>query len=191
MAKRRCPICGGNNTARILWGLPAWTPELEEKLNNKSIVLGGCCISGNDPSYYCNDCEANIIFPTDREEAETVFFEFGIGGFFDGYQKMEVEKKDDAFTAKYFPAFGSEDSAFEIRLTSDEFRTFIHKVYATSLLEWKEEYVDPYVLDGTQWEITIRYTDGKAQKWYGSNAYPPLWKRFIKAVNSLDLPEVK
>lgn len=40
MAKRICPLCGGNNTSKILWGMPAWTPELEEDLNSKKIVFG-------------------------------------------------------------------------------------------------------------------------------------------------------
>ena len=30
--------------------------ELEEKLNNNEIILGGCCVMPNSPQYHCNKC---------------------------------------------------------------------------------------------------------------------------------------
>ena len=47
-----------------------------------------------------------------------------------------------------------------------------------------------YELYATQWTITVRLFDGEEYKWYGSNSYPLSWERFIKAVNTLDLPEI-
>lgn len=76
MPKRICPLCGGNNTSRILWGMPALTPQLEEELNTNKIVLGGCCISDNGPTYHCNDCDTGILYPTDQDELQTEYFEF-------------------------------------------------------------------------------------------------------------------
>lgn len=52
----RCPNCGSDNIAEILWGLPAFTDELQEKLSEGKVVLGGCCVSLDDPKYKCNDC---------------------------------------------------------------------------------------------------------------------------------------
>ena len=37
MANRICPLCGGNNTAKILWGMPAFTPELEDVVVSSSL----------------------------------------------------------------------------------------------------------------------------------------------------------
>lgn len=35
MANRICPRCGGNHTARILWGMPAlWMIMLEQFITN-------------------------------------------------------------------------------------------------------------------------------------------------------------
>jgi len=51
-----CPRCGGTDIAMILWGLPNMSSELEKKVNDKKIVFGGCCVSGNDPEMECNDC---------------------------------------------------------------------------------------------------------------------------------------
>ena len=51
-----CPKCGGTDIAIILWGLPAFDSKLENKLKEKKIVLGGCCVTNNDPKLECNDC---------------------------------------------------------------------------------------------------------------------------------------
>jgi len=46
---KKCPACGSKKVAKILWGLPAFSPELEIDLKEGKIVLGGCIISDNDP----------------------------------------------------------------------------------------------------------------------------------------------
>ena len=51
-----CPKCGGTDIAIILWGLLDFDSELENKLKEKKIVLGGCCVTNNDPKLECNDC---------------------------------------------------------------------------------------------------------------------------------------
>ncbi len=52
----KCPQCGSSNVAEIFWGMPAFDEDLERKLNDGSIVLGGCCVSQADPDWHCNDC---------------------------------------------------------------------------------------------------------------------------------------
>ena len=60
MAKRRsfrpsaCPQCGSNRVVRIVYGLPG--PELMHKAQAGEVVLGGCCITANDPQWQCQDC---------------------------------------------------------------------------------------------------------------------------------------
>ena len=51
-----CPKCGSNKVARILYGLPDFSEELERKLGAGEIVLGGCTVFGDDPTWHCNDC---------------------------------------------------------------------------------------------------------------------------------------
>lgn len=53
---RKCPKCGSNNVAEILYGLPDFSDEMLQALKDGKIVCGGCCISGNDPEYRCNKC---------------------------------------------------------------------------------------------------------------------------------------
>jgi len=42
---KKCPKCGFSPVASILYGMPAYDEELERKLEDKPLVLGGCVIS--------------------------------------------------------------------------------------------------------------------------------------------------
>ena len=47
--------------------------------------------------------------------------------------------------------------------------------------EWKRSYMDPCVLDGSQWQIRIAYEDGrKPVKLGGSNAYPYNFRELLE-----------
>ncbi len=48
--------------------------------------------------------------------------------------------------------------------------------------EWKKDYDDPCVLDGIQWSIVFKYSDGKKRKFEGSNSYPPGFYAFLDVV---------
>ncbi len=65
-----CPKCGSKRIARILWGMPAFTEELERDLEEGRIVLGGCCISEDSRDWECRDCGCrfgeNIAIQTDH-----------------------------------------------------------------------------------------------------------------------------
>jgi hypothetical protein len=51
-----CPACGSIKIAVIMYGLPAKSPQLTQDVKDGKIVFGGCCITGNDPSWKCLDC---------------------------------------------------------------------------------------------------------------------------------------
>lgn len=54
--KPECPKCGSKDIAEILWGMPVYDEKLIHDLEEGRIVLGGCCITGEDPDWHCNDC---------------------------------------------------------------------------------------------------------------------------------------
>jgi hypothetical protein len=41
-----CPACGSSDVARIFYGLPIPSAELEKALERREVVLGGCCVTG-------------------------------------------------------------------------------------------------------------------------------------------------
>ncbi len=53
----KCIKCGGSKVVPILYGMPAFSEELEQKLNDEELHLGGCCLTGADPKYHCFACK--------------------------------------------------------------------------------------------------------------------------------------
>ena len=50
-----CPECNKKLVAEILWGYTDMK-VIEEKLEKKEIVLGGCIVTDHDPKWECNNC---------------------------------------------------------------------------------------------------------------------------------------
>ena len=50
-----CPECGKSWIAEIHWGYLD-VKVIEEKLEKKEIVLGGCIVTDHDPKWECNNC---------------------------------------------------------------------------------------------------------------------------------------
>ena len=52
----QCPKCNRKNIALIFWGYPGDCDSIEEQVERKEIVLGGCIVTDNDPKWECNEC---------------------------------------------------------------------------------------------------------------------------------------
>lgn len=57
---RKCPSCGSTHVARILYGLPAFSAKLKASLDAETVVLGGCCVTDDDPEWQCSACDTRI-----------------------------------------------------------------------------------------------------------------------------------
>ncbi|HVJ47648.1 hypothetical protein [Desulfitobacterium sp.] len=55
MPKKRCPACGSNHTLKIIYGEPTY--EAFEAAEGGELVLGGCCVTSNDPTHFCKTCD--------------------------------------------------------------------------------------------------------------------------------------
>jgi len=53
---RKCPRCGSERIARILYGMPAFSEELRLDLEAGRVALGSCAVTGNDPRWRCLNC---------------------------------------------------------------------------------------------------------------------------------------
>jgi len=51
-----CPQCGAKNIAAYLYGLPLFSEELQKKMDEGQLKLGGCCITEDSPDHCCNEC---------------------------------------------------------------------------------------------------------------------------------------
>ncbi len=68
MKIKNCPNCNSPRIAKILYGMPNYDEKLEKDLREGKIVLGGCCVTENDPDYKCTDCDLLIYRKTGRFE---------------------------------------------------------------------------------------------------------------------------
>ncbi|MDM7912316.1 MAG: hypothetical protein QUS09_04390 [Methanotrichaceae archaeon] len=57
---QRCPKCLGTRIARVLYGHPCMSADLQRALKNGTVVLGGCCLTGDDPKWQCTDCGTHV-----------------------------------------------------------------------------------------------------------------------------------
>jgi hypothetical protein len=52
----KCPECQSTRIARVVYGLPHFTPELEDELEEQVVVLGGCVIFDESSRWQCVNC---------------------------------------------------------------------------------------------------------------------------------------
>ena len=52
-----CPYCNSRNIAKFLYGMPVFNVKLEKELAKGKVILGGCCIEMDAPTFHCNDCK--------------------------------------------------------------------------------------------------------------------------------------
>lgn len=99
---------------------------------------------------------------------------FSIGGFFGGYETRTItlDEKHLHFDVDHSPIL--KPSNFHVLLDYPCGKAeFLDGIRELHIGEWRTSYMNPDVLDGIQWELTIEFFDGhKPFKTGGSNAYP-------------------
>lgn len=180
----KCPRCGGTETAPIMYGMPAFSDELEQTIQNCKIVLGGCCVSEVSPKYHCFGCDKDFGTPPillskrglEQYEDIVTSIRFSDGGYFDGYPEVVMKKSKDTILVDVRPGFSTEGMLHR-EMPEDEWRKVISKLYEHLYVhEWKKRFVDSDIFDGEQWELEVQLTGGRKRTYCGSNAFPPLWK---------------
>ncbi|MBR4168815.1 MAG: hypothetical protein IKR47_03680 [Lachnospiraceae bacterium] len=127
----------------------------------------------------------------DQKEASThtTYFAFSMGKFSGDFNKLEVEIKDTDSKGKYLVREKIVDT---VPLTKDACVKFLNKVFASGILNWEEDYrskaPDP---NGRSWGVEVRFDNGEEVYKGGCDQYPDSWRKFIKAVNALKLPDIK
>ncbi|MDO4192551.1 MAG: hypothetical protein Q4D24_04545 [Erysipelotrichaceae bacterium] len=194
-AQIRCPRCGSTDTARYIYGYPLFNQKMQKKLNEGKLVLGGCCINAKEvngqtvemmPSRRCNECHKDFGSPPIlltpkkdlvedyRDIVESVVF--SIGGYLYGHTDITIKKNEDGAIVSVLKFPDLPENCGDVQITTEKWNKIINTLYEKlSLHEWKKSYVDPLILDGTQWSLDVNLTNRRARHYHGSNAYPPYW----------------
>ena len=182
---KKCPRCGSKRVAPILYGLPMYDEEMVRKLRNEELFLGGCCVSQCDPQFHCFECGKDvgsppIIIRNGREEDYrdcVTEIRFSDGGYFTGFPEVSMKKKHGAFEIDVLPGFGDLEGGLHREMTYEEWKKVLDRLYCKLYLhEWKKSFCDPHIMDGEQWELSIKLTEGRKRRYSGSNAFPPYWR---------------
>ena len=62
---KKCPVCGSKRVVEILYGYPTYSAYEKEQAG--AVVLGGCVITEDDPSWQCLDCGMKL-YPKRQEK---------------------------------------------------------------------------------------------------------------------------
>ena len=65
---KKCPTCGFSPVGEILWGMPDMSLELQASIKAGETIIGGCCLSLDDPTWECSKCGQQIWKPIPEEE---------------------------------------------------------------------------------------------------------------------------
>lgn len=179
---KKCPKCGSKNSVKIVYGMPSF--KLFQEAEAGKVKLGGCCIIEGGPEYHCKDCnnEWNRSQVLDIAYGQIRGLKASVGGYFGGYYHVTIDLKNLKITWLFNEAGSEETSTRSIRTKTAE--EFIKCLQEINLLNWKGNYIDPGVCDGTQWSVEI-ITDERIVRKYGSNKFPREWKQFCKLIKRI------
>ena len=127
----------------------------------------------------------------DQKEAgtHTTYFGFSMGKFNGDFNKLEVTIGPNDCKGKYLVREKIVDT---VPLTRDACEKFLHKIFACGVLDWEEDYRSATKSpDAKNWGVEIRFDNGEEIYRGGCDKYPDSWRKFIKAVNALKLPDIK
>lgn len=172
----RCPKCLSKTIVPIMYGLPTEKAFLESQQGK--LVLGGCCISDESPKWHCKACEHEFgkEMPSfeDLENPEPdgikpIKLEFSISGFLGPNHSVKLEHGILKYQFCQRPSYPQKDVS--VVPTNRKWLNFRKKLDAIDVWQWKRDYPNPGVCDGTQWEFEVDYGLKKITS-SGDNAYP-------------------
>ncbi len=171
---KQCPQCESNNTLKILYGMPSHVAM--EQAEAGKIKLGGCSLIVGGPEYYCNDCENewNKEHAIDAAYKNIKELKASVGGYFGGSYSVVVDLTTGRITWSHWNNGEVVDEEFKI-VKGSTVKNFIEEMQIINPLNWKKEYIEPGMLDGTSWSLELT-RDGRNIKKHGVNKYPREWE---------------
>lgn len=178
---RKCPKCGSRNVIKILYGEPTGEALFMEAQGK--IKLGGCLITDIDPEYYCNNFENewNKKEIIDKLYGEIKGIKASVGGYFQGHYEIDIDFVSRELNWNHSLELEVSYSKTISKATLEE---FVEGLKVVKLLNWKNNYVDHEILDGTQWTIEIKQSS-RIREIKGDNKFPKEWDNFCNLMKWL------
>ena len=108
-----------------------------------------------------------------------------VGGYM-GYSfevKIDFENSLSKYTV--FKEHYEKLSSEIINLSREKIEVFINTLDVIKITEWKHNYENPGIMDGTSWSVTICFDNNKEARFTGDNSFPEHWETFCKSMQNL------
>lgn len=122
-----------------------------------------------------------------KAKIKKVFFEklmyIGVGSF-----TLTIMFKDDRTSEVEFFNYCQKDVNLNPHKSFDEKTTkrINQRLEKIEIEKWKRKYETEYMMDGTNWRITIIYENGKKRIRQGSNCYPDNFNRLMRLIKDIE-----
>lgn len=107
---------------------------------------------------------------------------FSVGGFSEGYIFVELKKGNIFYGRRICAAF--EGNELIAQPTVIDWKKFSQSLQTNGVWDWKENYDNPEILDGTQWNLSLKQGN-KILNCHGSNQYPEKFESFLQSIRDL------
>ncbi|MBP3951936.1 hypothetical protein [Bacillus suaedae] len=180
---KQCINCESKNTLNLLYGMP--TDDASKQAKEGKFKLGGCCVIVGGPEYCCNVCESewNKEQAIDAAYEKIIGLNAYVGGFFGASYNVDLDLISGSAAWSHWE--NGEEVASECKaLKETTVKKLIEELKIINFLNWKREYIEPGVLDGTSWSVEL-IREGRNLKRSGANKFPEEWDDFCKLVRRM------
>jgi SAM-dependent methyltransferase len=154
------------------------------------------------PRYHCQDCgrdfgstplRPGVLTDAERYRQATRKIIFETGGLMQGFLTVRLEKMDEGSFMQVSPGFTPDRKSGEIQsgqvsITAEQWDAVVGELYEDLfVLDWKEAYENPYVMDGQRWSLDLTMKDGETLHYHGMNAYPVYWAEVLRLFDPLSV----
>lgn len=153
----------------------------KEESNYEMLVREVVVIKGKN----MEDKKTKTVLNVEDYKNKVTSIEFSIGGYFQGHTQIKITKNENGAIVHVepfiLPPIEELSDYDDKQISEDKWNEIVSQLYDNIRIHnWKTDYTDIHVLDGTQWSLEIKLKGRKKQTYSGSNAYPPNWSKLKK-----------
>ena len=112
-------------------------------------------------------------------------FTFSRTEYLQPFQPTQVTITKTAMGAHVKASGAADDLPFEseYNISKKKWDSLVDALYYELFLnDWKHHYNDYDVLDGEEWQLTIKFTERRKSTYTGMNGFPPYWGELVKLI---------
>lgn len=181
---RKCPFCGSMELRKYLYGEPSFDYD-----ENK-YILGGCEITGNQPTHKCKKCgkniypDTNFIMPgNDNLSKESI--RIGIQNKKNNYvlslNHLRESETYDLLFADLNKLSGKVISEISTNVPERYYSQFVSKLY-NIISDWKDVYPGE---SNIIWSVEFD-TEHNTRSISGNGSFPSNWNEFIDLISEYE-----